>query len=303
MLKTHNCGQLRVTDAGSTVELAGWVHRRRDHGNVVFVDLRDRFGITQVVFNADLSPAAHALATELHLEYVIRVTGQVMPRPDGMRNPDMPTGDIEILATHLEILNEARLPVFHINREGDVDEAVRLRYRYLDLRRPRPMQRARCLQADHRAPGNAALSDQPLELVDEAHELLDRLLMDALDADPSANGDAVAKLAHLTRVHVDVTRRILYPMVRRYGADRGEALADGAEEREDLLLALVNLLDSVEVADGERTATLRALGRELRLHSEEEEQMLDMLRSSMSDEDQVELAEGLLDARYTTRVR
>lgn len=144
---------------------------------------------------------------------------------------------------------------------------------------------------------------QPLELVDEAHELLDRLLMDALDADPSANGDAVAKLAHLTRVHVDVTRRILYPMVRRYGADRGEALADGAEEREDLLLALVNLLDSVEVADGERTATLRALGRELRLHSEEEEQMLDMLRSSMSDEDQVELAEGLLDARYTTRVR
>ncbi|MFO7695929.1 MAG: aspartate--tRNA ligase, partial [Anaerolineae bacterium] len=140
MQKSHNCGQLRASDAGRTVTLAGWVHRRRDHGNLIFVDVRDRFGVTQVVFNPDISSAAHAAASDLHIEYVVRVVGEVRERPEGMRNPDMATGDIEVVATELEILNEAKLPVFHINRESEVDEAVRLRYRYLDLRRAR-MQR------------------------------------------------------------------------------------------------------------------------------------------------------------------
>lgn len=140
MLKTHDCGQLRAADSGKTVTLAGWVHRRRDHGNLIFVDLRDRFGITQLVFNQDLFPETHAAASDLHIEYVIRVVGQVRERPEGMRNTDMPTGEIEVVGTELEILNTAKLPVFHINRESEVDEAVRLRYRYLDLRRQR-MQR------------------------------------------------------------------------------------------------------------------------------------------------------------------
>ncbi|MGI6367671.1 MAG: aspartate--tRNA ligase [Anaerolineae bacterium] len=140
MLKTEDCGQLRLSDAGRTVTLAGWVHRRRDHGNLIFVDLRDRFGITQIVFNPDTNPDVHAAASDLHIEYVVRIKGVVRERPEGMRNSDMPTGDIEVVATELEILNTARVPVFHINRDSEVDEALRLRYRYLDLRRPR-MQR------------------------------------------------------------------------------------------------------------------------------------------------------------------
>ncbi len=140
MLKSHHCGALRSTHAGEQVALAGWVHRRRDHGNLIFIDLRDRFGITQLVFNPDHAAAAHQMASELRNEYVVRVLGAVRVRPEGMRNPEMATGDVEVLVDQVEILNEAKAPIFHINREGEVDEALRLRYRYLDLRRPR-MQR------------------------------------------------------------------------------------------------------------------------------------------------------------------
>jgi aspartyl-tRNA synthetase len=140
MLKSHHCGALRSAHAGEQVALAGWVHRRRDHGNLIFIDLRDRFGITQLVFNPDHAAAAHQMASELRNEYVIRAVGAVRARPEGMRNPEMATGDIEVLVQEVEILNEAKAPVFHINRNGEVDEALRLRYRYLDLRRPR-MQR------------------------------------------------------------------------------------------------------------------------------------------------------------------
>jgi len=142
----------------------------------------------------------------------------------------------------------------------------------------------------------------PLDLVDEAHALLDRLLFEALAAEPEAREAAIGKLGHITRVHVDVTRRILYPMARRHGGDRAEALAGAAEEREDLLLALAHLLEDVEVDDAERVATLRAFGQELRRHCEDDEEMLDTLRATMSDEDQVELAEGLVDARATSQV-
>ena len=140
MLKTHTCGEARITDVGTEVTLAGWVHRRRDHGNLIFVDLRDRWGITQVVFNPVLSAQAHEVARQIRNEYVIQVRGKVRKRPEGMKNPTMATGDIEVIADDIKILNESKTPVFYINEETEVDEALRLRYRYLDLRRER-MQR------------------------------------------------------------------------------------------------------------------------------------------------------------------
>ena len=140
MLKTHTCGQLRPKDVGSRVTLAGWVNRRRDHGNLIFIDLRDRWGLTQVVFNPSVSAKAHEIVAQVRSEYVIQVGGIVSQRPKAMSNPNMATGDIEVIANQIEILNPAKTPVFYINEEADVDEALRLRYRYLDLRRER-MQR------------------------------------------------------------------------------------------------------------------------------------------------------------------
>jgi len=140
MLKTHTCGALRASDIGIQVQLAGWVHRRRDHGNLIFIDLRDRWGITQIVFNPATSAAAHQAATSVRNEFVVQVTGRVCQRPKGLENPTLPTGEIEVIAEDLVVLNEAKTPVFYINEDADVDEQLRLRYRYLDLRRPR-MQR------------------------------------------------------------------------------------------------------------------------------------------------------------------
>lgn len=140
MLKTHTCDQLRLGDVGQRVSLAGWVHRRRDHGHLVFIDLRDRWGITQVVLNAAVSESVRLLTAQLRNEYVVRVQGTVCARPAGMANPKMNTGEIEVLAEQIEILNEAKTPVFYINEDTEVDEPLRLRYRYLDLRRER-MQR------------------------------------------------------------------------------------------------------------------------------------------------------------------
>jgi aspartyl-tRNA synthetase len=136
-LKTHFCGQLRAEHVGQTVTLAGWVHRRRDHGNLIFVDLRDRWGIAQVVFNADISIAAHSTAADLRVEYVILVKGLVCRRPAGLENPDLATGEIEVAAQSVEVLNAAKTPPFYINEDTPVDESLRLRYRYLDLRRQR----------------------------------------------------------------------------------------------------------------------------------------------------------------------
>jgi aspartyl-tRNA synthetase len=135
MLKDHRCGDLRLAHVGQTVTLAGWLHRRRDHGGLVFIDLRDRSGIVQVTVNAERAAAAHAIASQARVEYVLQVRGQVMARPADLRNPQMPTGDVEVLADAVQILNTAKTPPFYINEDVPVDEVVRLKYRYLDLRR------------------------------------------------------------------------------------------------------------------------------------------------------------------------
>jgi aspartyl-tRNA synthetase len=137
MRRTHHCSQLGAADAGTEVVLMGWVQRRRDHGGVIFVDLRDREGLTQVVFNPDVSADVHAKAHALRSEYVIGVKGRVAPRPEGMVNANLSTGAIEIMATELRIFNPAETPPFMIEETVDPNENMRLKYRHLDLRRPR----------------------------------------------------------------------------------------------------------------------------------------------------------------------
>ena len=137
MLKSHTCGELRKEHIGQTVTLAGWAHRRRDHGGLIFIDLRDHFGLTQVVFNPNVSADAHALATNVRAEFVLRVTGKVEARPAGQENPALATGDVEVLVERAELLNDSKPPPFLINVEENVDEALRLKYRFLDLRHER----------------------------------------------------------------------------------------------------------------------------------------------------------------------
>src|SRR6266496_3388296 len=134
--RTHNCGVLRAADEGQSVVLMGWVHRRRDHGGVIFVDLRDREGITQVVFHEDVGPAVHERAEEVRPEYVIAVEGRIAPRGAAAVNPNLATGEIEVVASKIWILNESRTPPFPMEEQVDVAEEVRLKYRYVDLRRP-----------------------------------------------------------------------------------------------------------------------------------------------------------------------
>jgi aspartyl-tRNA synthetase len=131
---------LRKTHVGQTVALAGWVNRRRDHGSLIFIDLRGREGFVQVVCNPDESPEAHATAAKVRGEYVLRVVGKVCARPEESINPNIPTGEIEVSAREVEILNPSKTPPFYIGRDEEVDETLRLKYRYLDLRRRR-MQR------------------------------------------------------------------------------------------------------------------------------------------------------------------
>lgn len=132
-----HCGSLRASDVGREVELYGWVARRRDHGGLIFVDLRDRWGMVQVVFNPAEAPGAHALASQLRAEYVVRVAGGVERRPRGSENPHLATGEVEVFARDIEILSAARPLPLPVDDEQEADEKVRLKYRYLDLRRPR----------------------------------------------------------------------------------------------------------------------------------------------------------------------
>lgn len=141
MLKTHTCGELNLAHEGQRVTLAGWVNRRRDHGGLIFIDLRDRFGITQVTIDSVAAAEAHSVANQARNEYVIQVTGTVADRPVGQHNPNLNTGDIEVHADGVTILNPAKTPPFYISGGGDdVDEMLRLKYRYLDIRRPRMVQ-------------------------------------------------------------------------------------------------------------------------------------------------------------------
>ena len=131
-MRSHYCGQLNRSQIGDTITVAGWVHRRRDHGGVIFVDLRDREGLLQVVFDPD-TPEMFAQAERIRGEYVLSVRGRLRERPEGTINPDLPTGEVELLATELTVLNKAKTPPFH--HEEHASEETRLRYRYLDLRR------------------------------------------------------------------------------------------------------------------------------------------------------------------------
>jgi aspartyl-tRNA synthetase len=136
MYKSHSCGELTVTLVGKMVTLAGWVHRRRDHGGVIFLDLRDRFGLVQVVINPDLPAETLAKVAEVRAEWVLQITGEVAKRPEGMINPKMSTGEIEVIARDVKVLNPAKPLPFVLNDEKKLpDENMRLKYRYLDLRR------------------------------------------------------------------------------------------------------------------------------------------------------------------------
>ncbi|MEE9316137.1 MAG: aspartate--tRNA ligase [bacterium] len=143
--RTHTCGDLRKKNVGQEIILSGWVHKWRDHGGVIFIDLRDREGLTQIVFGRQESSGARAkeletLARKLRAEYVISVAGKVAPRPEGTANLQLPTGEIEVLPEEVEILNKAKTPPFEVSDQVDVSEEVRLKYRYIDLRRQK-MQR------------------------------------------------------------------------------------------------------------------------------------------------------------------
>ena len=140
MFRTHTCGELRREHHGQSITLAGWVHRRRDHGPLIFIDLRDRYGITQVVCDAADDQAIHAIASDVRSEYVLQITGTVRQRPSEAINSEIATGEIELVATNMVVLNAAKQTPLLINRDGNEEEPLRLKYRYLDLRRPR-MQR------------------------------------------------------------------------------------------------------------------------------------------------------------------
>jgi aspartyl-tRNA synthetase len=133
-MRTHKCGEITKHHVGQTVELCGWVHRRRDHGGVIFIDLRDRTGLVQVVFDPDF-PESFSLAEHVRSEYVLKVTGTVRGRPEGTINPNMSTGEIEVLVSQMVVLNESETPPFPVESEIEVNEELRLRYRYIDLRR------------------------------------------------------------------------------------------------------------------------------------------------------------------------
>lgn len=136
--RSVTCGELTIDAVGQQVTLAGWVNRRRDHGGLIFLDLRDRYGLTQVICDPERSPEAHRVASEVRSEYVIQVVGTVTTRLPGTENPHLSTGAIEVIATRIELLNPSRTTPFPISNESaQVDEALRLKYRYLDLRRPR----------------------------------------------------------------------------------------------------------------------------------------------------------------------
>jgi aspartyl-tRNA synthetase len=158
--RSRTCGELRAEHVAERVTLAGWVHRRRDHGHLTFFDLRDRYGITQVVTSADDAPQAHAAAEPARNEWVVQVEGTVRHRPAGTTNAELPTGEVEVAVDRFEVLNPSKVPPFYINEEQPgLDESLRLKYRYLDLRRP-PMQQRMLLRSRLASAIRRALADE-----------------------------------------------------------------------------------------------------------------------------------------------
>ncbi|MEG7522043.1 MAG: aspartate--tRNA ligase [Chromatiales bacterium] len=141
-MRSHYCGQLNSSHIDQEVELCGWVHRRRDHGGVIFIDIRDREGLVQVVYDPDL-PEVFSAAEHVRNEFVLRVKGRVRARPEGTVNPDMPTGEVEVLGLELEVLNKSDTPPFQLDEHEKASEEIRLRYRYIDLRRPEMQEKIR----------------------------------------------------------------------------------------------------------------------------------------------------------------
>src|SRR2546427_2762146 len=137
MLRTHTCGEASASLVGKEVTLCGWVHRRRDHGQLTFIDLRDRYGLTEVVAHEKENAAAHAALGDARNEWVLRVRGTVRARPEGTKNPRLATGEVEVVATEVTVLNASKTPPFYVNEETEVDENLRWKYRYVDLRRGR----------------------------------------------------------------------------------------------------------------------------------------------------------------------
>ncbi|MGH2356548.1 MAG: aspartate--tRNA ligase [Candidatus Limnocylindria bacterium] len=157
--RSHTCGELRAEHVGQRVTLAGWVHRRRDHGHLTFIDLRDRYGITQVVTSADEAPQAHAAAEPARNEWVVQAMGTVRHRPEGTTNAELATGEVEVAVDTFVVLNAAKVPPFYINEEQPgLDEALRMKHRYLDLRRP-PVQARMLLRARLASAIREALED------------------------------------------------------------------------------------------------------------------------------------------------
>jgi len=141
MLRTHTCNELSSANIGEEITLSGWVSNRRDHGGIIFIDLRDRYGLTQVVFDPEDNQAAHELANTFRSEYVIKVTGKVRPRPEGQANPNMVTGEIEVITTKVELLAKSKTPPFEIDDHGELaNEEIRYKHRYIDLRRKKALE-------------------------------------------------------------------------------------------------------------------------------------------------------------------
>ena len=158
--RSHTCGELRAEHVGERVTLAGWVHRRRDHGHLAFFDLRDRHGITQVVTSSDDAPDAHTAADPARSEWVVQVEGTVRERPSGTANAELPSGEIEVAVDRFEVLNPSKVPPFYINEEqAGLDESLRLKHRYLDLRRP-PMQQRMLMRSALASAIRRALEDE-----------------------------------------------------------------------------------------------------------------------------------------------
>ena len=137
MYRTNNCNHLRLSDKDKTATLSGWVHRRRDHGGLIFIDLRDRYGLTQIVFDPEFDKKSWEVAEQVRPEFVLQVQGEVRKRVEGQDNKNLDTGEIEVYINKVEILNKSKTPPFEIDQEKPVGEEIRLKYRYLDLRHDR----------------------------------------------------------------------------------------------------------------------------------------------------------------------